>query len=305
MPEAMRQAFFLVALALTAHSLSAQPQYCTVALNGSFTGSATGQLNQTKSQIYNNRVNQCAQWSITVSFPQQVTNPSLTFWGSYDNNGSPGTFTPVPVSCITGGYLASLSGGAIVAQPIANPIAWTGSGGWGNLTLTNCYFPFVQITITAGSIPPVGTFSVPVRASGTSGVAPATPATVANGGSGGQGGTSPTPPTPTGYNGPTVSADSAPWFGSPTGSRHSGTVYQNSTGKPIYVTITVAPTSALQVVTAYSDITTAATMKVAGVQAGAGGNDGLSFAFVVPAGFFYRVVDSVGSFSNVLWVEWN
>lgn len=294
----------ILAFVLTSHSLNAQPQYCTVSFTGSFTGSANNTNNTTRSQIYNNRVNQCVNWALTASFPQQVTNPTLTFLGSYDTNGSPGTFTPIPVSCITNGYLASLSGGFVTAQPIANPIAWTGSGGWGNLVFSNCYFPFVQIVITAGTIPAVGTFSVPIRASGTSGVGPATPTTTSNGGSGG-GGTAPSPPVPTGYNGPTGVATSMPWFGTPSGNRVSGTVYQNSTGKPIYVTITISNMGASQLVTGYSDTTTTANQKVAAAGAGPTGGDEKSFSFVVPPGFFYRVVSSTGNLSNVLFVEWN
>lgn len=90
-----------------------------------------------------------------------------------------------------------------------------------------------------------------------------------------------------------------------TASRASGTVYQNTSGKPMFVTVVAAVNTGFSVA-AYSDSSTAPTQQVA---ANTGANNGAAriLSFIVLPNNYYKVlnVDSPGSaliFSS--WVEW-
>lgn len=292
----MRTALLLVAFTLTAHTVNAQPQYCTITMNGVFT-SGSGNL-AANSAIYNNRVNQCANWNVTVSFPSQVTSPQLTLMGSWDSAGSPGSFAPFPPSCISGGFMATMQSGAFVTQTISNPMVFAHSGGWGNIVVTNCYFPFVEIMLRVSSVSQ-GSFTAPARASGSSGVTASTAIPSTGGTQGpGNGGSN--------YAGPTASTTAAPWFGSPTGSRTSGAVYQNATGKPIWVTFSNTNSSSLdQIYSAYCSTDSGANGQVAQIGTSDPTNyHYMSMSFVVPPGYFYRITGAPG-FSGFIWTEVN
>jgi hypothetical protein len=292
-----RHAFYaILALALTSHSLCAQPQYCTI----NFTGRLQTNLgvSTTVSPVYNNVNNQCTNWAVSVSFPDPVVNPTLSFTGSWDASGKPGTFAPLPPNCLAGGSLSTEVGGAPSSMAVVNPMLFTGNGGWGDVVFNNCYFPYLQLSISAQSFPATGVFQVPVRASGSAGINPvaavfAQPAPPSGGGGGG---------------GPTVQSVAAPWFGSPTGSRAPEVIYTNLTGKSIYVSIVnVAPPAQSGQLEADCDTNPGGPTTLV-ASANHEGNEALTrtIFFIVPPGYHY-IVHTVGL--NIpgqgQWVEWN
>lgn len=288
--------YAILALALTSHRLCAQPQYCTINFSGRLQTSLS--VSTVTSAVYNNVNNQCTNWAVSVSFPSQVVNPTLTFQGSWDASGRPGTFAPLPPNCIAGGSLSSEVGGAPASMPVVNPMLFTGNGGWGDLVFNNCYFPYLQITISAGSFPTTGVFTVPSRAAGSAGINPVA-AVFAQ----------PTPPSGGSGNGcGQTQSVNAPWFGSPTSSRAPEQVYTNTTGKPICVNVVNIVFAAGAPFVAYVDnAPTGGPTTVVAQTSNTGSSTGAAtLSFVVPPGSHYLVhttglnVPTSGS-----WVEWN
>lgn len=292
----MNRLLSLMAFALAAHSLNAQPQYCTINFTAKLQTSLS--VSTVKSPVYNNVNNQCTNWAVSVSFPSQVVNPTLTFAGSWDQAGSPGTFAPLPPNCIAGGSLSSAVGGSPASQAVVNPMIFTGNGGWGDVVFNNCYFPYLQLSISASSFPGTGTFSVPVRASGSAGINPvaavfAQAAPPSGGGSAG-----------CGY----VQSAAAPWFASPTGSRVPNlTVYTNGTGKPVCVSIVNVALATGEEITAFCDNNpTNPTTLVARTINNAPNVEVRSIFFVVPPGFHYAVTSQALTIPGQgSWIEWN
>ena len=90
-----------------------------------------------------------------------------------------------------------------------------------------------------------------------------------------------------------------------TGSRALGTVYQNTTGRPMLVCVTAsANTSGLTAITVASDSATSPTTSVA--NAGGTGAVGITVAvtfWVLPSNY-YKVSSTAGSCTLSLWTEW-
>lgn len=296
MADAMNRLAFwpILALALTSHSLCAQPQYCTINFTGRLQTSLS--VSTLQSPVYNNVNNQCVNWSVSVSFPYQIVNPTLSFLGSWDASGSPGTFAPFPPNCIAGGSLSSAVGNAPASQAVVNPMLWTGNGGWGDVVFNNCYFPYVRITISASSFPSTGAFQVPIRASGSAGINPVAAVFAASSPPSGGGG------------GPTTQSAAAPWFGSPTSSRGAETLYTNGTGKPIYVSVVNTAMVTDSVLIAYCDNNPSgpSTVVASSTVQGTITPETRSIFFIVPPGSHYYVhttgfnPPAAGS-----WIEWN
>lgn len=293
----MNRIFGIMALALAAHCLSAQPQYCTINFTAKLQTSLA--VSTVSSPVYNNVNNQCVNWAVSVSFPSQVINPTLSFTGSWDAAGKPGTFAPLPPNCISGGSLSSAVGGAPASQAVVNPMLFVGGGGWGDVVFNNCYFPYLQLTVSAQSFPNTGTFNVPIRASGSAGINPVA-AVFAQ------------PSPPSGGGGAAgcgfVQSAAAPWFASPTGSRQSNlTVYTNGTGKPICVSIVNVALAGGEEITAFCDNNpTNPTTLVARTLNVNSNLEVRSIFFVVPPGFHYAVQSqSLNIPGQGSWIEWN
>lgn len=294
----MNRIISLMAFALTAHIVNAQPQYCTISFTAKFQTSLA--TSTTVSPVYNNTTNQCTNWAVSVNFPSPIVNPTLSFTGSWDASGKPGTFAPLPPNCIAGGSLSSEVGGAPASMPVVNPMVFTGAGGWGDLVFNNCYFPYLQVSVSASSFPATGIFNAPSRASGSAGINPVA-AVFAQ----------PTPPSGGGGGGPTVQSCAAPWFGAPTSGRVVDSTYSNSTGKAIFVSIVNITLNAGGVLIGYADNNPGPgpTTIVSQYSNETGQTQAASIFFIVAPGFHYYV-HTTGYNPNAgpnggMWCEWN
>jgi hypothetical protein len=84
-------------------------------------------------------------------------------------------------------------------------------------------------------------------------------------------------------------------------SRALGTVYQNTTGKPIIVMGSVSQ-SGSNILTAYCDSSSSPTTVVNEQLCSFGSGSGLVFLFLVPNNYYYKVAASGASW--ITWVEW-
>jgi hypothetical protein len=96
--------------------------------------------------------------------------------------------------------------------------------------------------------------------------------------------------------------------GDVTGTRALGTIYQNLTGSPIFVSVTAQVNGAANDVsiTAYSDDNTPPVDTVARVSmdTSTAEVDNNSVVFVVPNNYYYKVVNADGNALLVAWTEW-
>jgi hypothetical protein len=100
----------------------------------------------------------------------------------------------------------------------------------------------------------------------------------------------------------TAQSASNPWIGTPTGSRALTTVYQNASGKPLFVTVSVAAgLSGVGVV--LTDSSNPPTTQVARVDAASTTSPAVSF-WVLPGNYYEFSVTSGGMTLNN-WAEWN
>jgi hypothetical protein len=86
-----------------------------------------------------------------------------------------------------------------------------------------------------------------------------------------------------------------------TGSRAKSTIYQNTTGVPMYVAITTSA-SAAQTASVYCDSSSTPTTVVA--QVGGASGEITVATFIVLPGYYYEV-GAGGSISIIAWVEWH
>ena len=99
-----------------------------------------------------------------------------------------------------------------------------------------------------------------------------------------------------------VQSRANPWFGTPTGSRSLGAIYQNLTGKPLFVSVT-ATGGFGDSLGAHTDTNSSPSTVVASQQLY--GNGALMcFLFIVLNNNYYQVAVG-GSPSIVIWTEWN
>jgi len=93
-----------------------------------------------------------------------------------------------------------------------------------------------------------------------------------------------------------------------TGARVLGTQYRNTTGSPLFVTVSAQVNGAERGVsiTAYSDDSDPAVDVVAraSMDTSTGEVDNASLTFVVPNNNYYKVVNADGDALLVAWVEW-
>jgi len=89
-----------------------------------------------------------------------------------------------------------------------------------------------------------------------------------------------------------------------TASRAIGTTYRNTSGKIIFVTVTVVHNNTSSW-SAKCDLNAAPTTVVAQQQTGAAvTNDIRCASFVVPVNFYYKISDDGGTKTLLSWIEW-
>ena len=121
-----------------------------------------------------------------------------------------------------------------------------------------------------------------------------------------------------GIQGPTTQSAGSPWVGIPNSTRAvgndmAGPIYQNLTGKPIYISViigTVSGTTSYLEVTAYSDSSPSPSTFVAGDSLTTTSIIGLSmgiFFMVLPNNYYQVTVynGGPGTYDLKAWVEWN
>lgn len=87
-----------------------------------------------------------------------------------------------------------------------------------------------------------------------------------------------------------------------TGSRSLGAIFQNTTGKPLYVLVTVVGVGGQSAISAFSDSSATPTLNVAFQFINATSN--VCLFFIVLPGNFYQVISALASTLTV-WVEYN
>jgi len=112
-----------------------------------------------------------------------------------------------------------------------------------------------------------------------------------------------------GGGGPTAQSQANPWFGTPTTSRSLGVVYQNLTGKPLFVSTCLSMSGSNAEADAYTDANASPTTQIGDVYQAPNVNQNLMLFFIVLPNNYYKVVQTVATVSlncgYSSWTEWN
>ena len=286
-------ALFLLSVMFTAldwvkpvHVVHAQaPVPCTI--QGTFTASGTS------AQIDNRRTG-CYQWRVNYA-STGFSVISIQLEEAPDAGGVPGTW-------------AAFTGSSVVVDG-SNPSTSTNSAiigvhsaaAWVRLNLATATGTG-QVTYQVWGANSTPNFNPPVGGSGgATGPTGATGATGNNGSAGATGPTGATGATGSGSGGgPTTQTDVST-------SRVLGTVYHNTTGKPLYVNVSVSLTATNTAVQAVTDSSATPTLIVCSRYVDFNPTDDQSpFSFIVLPGNYYKVYGSLGSGQAISnWIEWN
>jgi len=88
--------------------------------------------------------------------------------------------------------------------------------------------------------------------------------------------------------------------------RAIGTIYQNTSGKIRFVTVTLSPSAGNTIAALYCDANASPTDLIAYISANATAPALYGFAsFIVPVNWYYKIADGIGTSVITEWHEWD